>query len=137
MNQLEEQIARELKAKSGIETRVKVLTEGQTQALQQLGYAAPFVFSEEVDGQTLSFTLEQERIYVLEHPGPAADESTPGPLPASRTLLAKVFPDFYFSAPNLLSTRIQQERHDRVFVFNGAEPDYNPAVPAPPPWRRA
>ena len=65
MNQTEVQIAESVKAQLGVEAQVRQLSADDI-ALQAKAYSSFFAFSEEVDGETVYYTLEKDAVDVVD-----------------------------------------------------------------------
>ena len=96
-NPTEEVMVEKIRSEKGLDMQVAVRSEAELEHLLKLGYSTPFLFSAEVDGQTVYYTLDDD---------PASAEAvnyaplqTPDaqiPPNGNRALKNKLIADFYF-----------------------------------------
>lgn len=98
MDARETAIAQKLKAEIGVTAHVKIQEKEDIQFIQGMGYGAPFLFSEETDGETQYYTLDAKSPHGLRHDYKVErtqeheDQSLP------KTLTDHYFSDYYFEA---------------------------------------
>lgn len=96
MDARETSIAQKLKAEIGVTANVQIQDKDKIQVIQGMGYGAPFLFSEESDGETHYYTVDSKsplglrHEYKVDQPNSQEDRSAP------KTLTERLFSDFYF-----------------------------------------
>jgi hypothetical protein len=86
MNDVESLIAERLERETGTDVEVRVRDREEVESLQILGYSAPFVFSEEVDGDLWYYTIENKLPQLIEYTYKETRSSAPANLPDSNRL---------------------------------------------------
>ncbi|MCB0607740.1 MAG: hypothetical protein H6562_10315 [Lewinellaceae bacterium] len=132
MNNREKAIAAKMEAETGIKARVQIQDEEQLEALHRLGYGAPYIFTEEDNGQVSYFTINNqatERIQVRYQPvnQPDQDERS-----AKKAVLERLFSSFCLEDPESLPA-VGPLLHRNVFAFVPPCGRLNISIPAPPP----
>jgi hypothetical protein len=133
MTEKETQIAEALKERSGIDAHVT--SNSEDHLMQRMGYGAPFIFSEEINGETYCFTVEREPVMVTHHVEITPPLENNERFPTSRILLAKMFSDFCFDDSNLFFVTSPPAYAVVVFAISDMIMNFHPPVPAPPPWQ--
>jgi hypothetical protein len=98
MDAVEESIAHRLNEETGLKVHVEIRDESELVLLRSRGYGTPFIFTEEIDGRTVSYTVDQSPGTVLTFSAPeSAPEELPSDLPqSSRILKDLIFSKFIF-----------------------------------------
>lgn len=71
--------------------------------LENLGYSAPFIFSEKIDSQLYYYTVDISHVTTFSFSNDAGENPNPAtPFDTTRSFKDRLFSDFYFSESNLL-----------------------------------
>lgn len=133
MNAKEEAIAEKIKIETDFDLHIEIRDDRQIKALQDLGYSSPFIFSEEIDGQTCYFTLSESPVRAVSltytTTGHQNQETPPH---SARSFKDRLFSDFYF-----WETSLQACESPGLLSRETTTPSYreNPflSIPSPPP----
>lgn len=133
MDEGEARLAARLSVEYDMETQVNILDEAERQSLVRLGYGAPFIFSESIDGRRDHFTLESSGLKVSH-----SDYLINGPEKQRESEKALLNLDHHFSpyivdgarpaappAPTALS--------GQAFLYDPLKDLFFLAIPTPPP----
>ena len=96
MNAKETAIAQKLKAEIGITANIKIQDKKDLKVVQGMGYGAPFLFSEETDGETQYYTVDAKSPHGLRHEYKVDQPQNQEDRSAPKTLTERFFSDFCF-----------------------------------------
>lgn len=99
MDELAREVALALEVETGLETHVTVLEEAQLQH-HDYGYGTPFLFSREVDGKTVYFTIDADPNRVVDVEKWVGGQANEADAENSLIVLARLFSYFVFPAPD-------------------------------------
>ncbi|MCB0629275.1 MAG: hypothetical protein R2824_26290 [Saprospiraceae bacterium] len=104
MSDIETTIAQKLQQETGTEVQIKIRDRNEVENLQILGYSAPFVFSEDVDGTIWYYTVENKPSDVIRYTYNEAGSNAPANLPdTNRFSKEDVLTKFFWWTPRLPS----------------------------------
>lgn len=134
MNDKEEAIAEKARAETGLEIQVNIHDDGQIRSLQGLGYSAPFIFSEEIDGEAYHYTLRDSQAQGVRYTiNTTTDQDDPLMPPlAAKTLKDRLFSDFYFFGAGFLAPDITGFNPLKTGFLPSWKEAF-PSIPSPPP----
>ncbi|MCB0634863.1 MAG: hypothetical protein R2824_12800 [Saprospiraceae bacterium] len=137
MDDREQAIADRIRTDSEVEVHVELQSDEQMEWLQTLGYSAPSIFSEDVDGETVYYTIDDPMAKAVEYehfdtePQPlGTSDKFPTASPDQR-LSKFFFWDHHFHFSRALPLQV---RGRTVPVFLDK---YGSPVPTPPPKKHA
>ena len=127
------QLADKISREYGVDIAVQRVHEGDLQQIYHRGYAAPFVFTEDLEGDTVQFVTEKSDVIflvktVIELPND--DKEDPANLPAQKS--HQSLSEFYYNQPILPLTRLTAANHNKTTVPYLKE-SVVPAITVPPP----
>lgn len=103
MNKVEEAIAEKIKNETGFDLFIANKDKNQMEQLENLGYSAPFIFSENIDSQLYYYTVDISNVTTFSFSKVDGKNPDPTiPFDINRSFKDRLFSDFYFSEPNLL-----------------------------------
>jgi hypothetical protein len=117
----------------GFQTDVQVVDDAQIQRLHGLGYAAPFIHSMDVDGETNAFTLENRSTRYQQIDVEIQTQRETRDDQNNARCLDRLFSQFYVG--EILYSQINPshvtEHHFMVHPLNDL---FCHTSPSPPPW---
>lgn len=133
MNGTEQAIADRIMDEEGYDANIRIHDEAQLEAMQRLGYLAPFIFSEEVDSSVCYYTVEYSpKTVMLDAYANANPTDNDQPLPTSQSFNDRLFSAFYFWESNFTLTL-----YPTIITQRSVVPHYWDdsciAIPSPPP----
>lgn len=93
MDQREQQIADRIRTENQFDVQVKIQDEQQLEFLQSQGYTAPFIFSDELDGEVWYYTIDHTSTELIKYEHSLSEQQEPLPGPGDQ----RVTPDDLFS----------------------------------------
>lgn len=96
MDQQEQVIADKIKSETGFDTHIRIHDDEEIAFQQKLGYLTPFLFSEEIDGQTYFYTVENSPLTTVEYSHAETKQPDPEAPYSSKSYSDWLFPKFYF-----------------------------------------
>lgn len=96
MNATEVSIAGLIQEDTGIETTVRIHDEAQVNHLFSLGYGAPFIATEVLDGDTAYFSVQHDPVQTTNYTHILKTPIHPDSKSGQQVSLEKWFPDFCF-----------------------------------------
>jgi hypothetical protein len=132
MNDTEASIADMIHEDTGIETTVRIHDEAQVNHLFTLGYGAPFISTEVVDGDTAYFSVQHDPVQTTNYTQVLKMPEHPDNKSGQQVSLEKWFPDFCFDHIDL------SVKHNIVpciirFPFEATFTVSHLSMPSPPP----
>lgn len=103
MDAKETAIAQKLKAEIGVTAHVKIQDKKDLKVVQGMGYGAPFLFSEETDGETQYYTVDAKSPHGLRHEYKVDQPQNQEDRSAPKTLTERFFSDFCFEEHFILN----------------------------------
>lgn len=102
MDARETAIAQKLKAEIGVTTNVQIQDKDKLEVIQGMGYGAPFLFSEESEGETQYYTVDSKSPHGLRHEYKVDQPNNQEDRSAPKTLTERFFSDFCFEEQFIL-----------------------------------
>lgn len=96
MDQPELELAEKIRAEAEVDVQVEILDDDRLEQLQQLGYSSPFIFSEEIDGEAVYYTIDQARTETVQLSLSQARSPDPTQLPQGNKLLTSLLLSKFF-----------------------------------------
>lgn len=103
MDARETSIAQKWKAEIGVTANVQIQDKDKIQIIQGMGYGAPFLFSEESDGETHYYTVDSKSPHGLRHEYKVDQPNNQEDRSAPKTLTERLFSDFCFDEHFILN----------------------------------
>ena len=133
MNAVEQTIAEKFKKETGVEIQIKLEDDDQMDWLLNLGYSAPFIFSDKIDDQIHYFTIEKFPDRIVTYAYHATDQPDQQvPVDNPRNFKDRLFSDFYFWESGLSFKKFSMIKPGLgLFPLFRKNPFI--AIPSPPP----
>ena len=136
MDESEKAISEAVKSETGIEPHVEVLDRTELN-IDGIGYSGFFLFSREIDGDSVYFEVDPDPVTIAEGeylagPGNDPEENTP-----TKAFIDRVFSDFTFSSLEYPLSPIHFDLPERNFSYFHPAEKHSFPIPAPPPERLA
>jgi len=103
MDARETSIAQKMKAEIGVTANVQIQDKENLEVIQGMGYGAPFLFSEESDGETHYYTVDSKSPHGLRHEYKVDQPNNQEDRSAPKTLTERLFSDFCFDEHFILN----------------------------------
>lgn len=136
MDAREAAIAQKLKAEIGVTANVHIQDKDKLEVIQGMGYGAPFLFSEESDGETHYYTVDSKSPHGLRHDYKVGQPQDQEDRSAPKTLTERFFSDFCFEEQLLLEVKPLVHTVSKVvqpLIFKDLIDLSEPSILTPPP----
>jgi hypothetical protein len=136
MNAKETAIAQKLKAVIGVTANIKIQDKKDLKVVQGMGYGAPFLFSEESDGETQYYTVDAKSPHGLRHEYKVDQPQNQEDRSAPKTLTERFFSDFYFEEHIILDINplfSNCTKTAQPLIFKDLVDLSDPSILTPPP----
>ena len=133
MNAAEEAVAAAMKAETGVDGHIRILKEEELEISNRLGYSNVFVFSKEIDGQTVHFTVEPAPLENITY-GYVSGDAGNLPDQAHRVaLLKRLFSGFFLYDEGIPKIEERPFSSNANFSVAPLSDLFEPSIPLPPP----
>lgn len=134
MDETEQNIAQQITSSLGTEVTIQIADEQQLELMHTQGYASPFFFSEELDGQTVYYTIDQtpstNEIQQSVEDNHSRD-SMPGPN-SRKSLNTRLLSKFFLSY-HTLNIKKPSFQNAKAYTVPLYREDAFISIPTPPP----
>ena len=132
MTDTEAKLATTIKEETGLETQVQILEEEQLN-MDQVGYSNFFMFSKEMDGDTVYFKLNTDSVKLVEYEVNKHEQRNAGEDSDNGILFKRLFPQFTITeTPQLFGDQISNHFHQN-FSNKRLTDLFNRSILTPPP----
>lgn len=136
MNEKEQALAEQIRQETGAELQVKTQGPEDFEKLLRLGYATPFILSEQTDASVFYVLQEHStatQIYTVATVDLPAEEA-PAPFQSEDLFSKRQFSDFFFWEDSFaLQPKLPHSTSRTTYLFNWEEPFQLLSVPPPRP----
>ena len=136
MNEKESAIAQKMKAELGVTAHIQIQEKEDIEVIQGMGYGAPFLFSEEENGETSYYTVDSKSPYGIRHEYKVDQQHNQEDRSTPKTFSERFFFDFCFEENALLEVNSAQFDHAKTaqpIAFQDLIDLSNLSTPKPPP----
>ena len=136
MNEKESAIAQKMKARLGITAHIKIQEKEDLNVIQGMGYGAPFLFSDEENGETSYYTVDAKSPHGMRHEYRVDQQPNQEDRSAPKTFSERFFSDFCFEEHALLEVNPLHFAHTKTaqpLTFEDLIDLSNLSTPKPPP----
>ncbi|WP_148270550.1 hypothetical protein [Haliscomenobacter hydrossis] len=136
MNEKESAIAQKLKAEIGVTAHITIQKKEDLNVIQGMGYGAPFLFSEEENGETSYYTVDPKSPHGIRQEYKVDQQPNQEDRSAPKTFTERFFSDFCFEEHALLEVNplhFDYTKTAQPLTFEDLIDLSNLSTPKPPP----
>lgn len=118
---------------TGIQAHIRILSKDQLEHTH-IGYSDVFIFSREIDGETVYYTIDRDPVRIVEQTFTLKTKGDPGSGQEESSLLSeRYFSDFIFPAPANVMFADLSPQPARNFLSSRMANLFSPPIYLPPP----